>query len=241
MRAKMRILYIFPHPDDESFGPAAAMWNQKQLGHEIHLLTLTKGGATKVRHNLGLSIGEMGEVRHKEMLHVAKTLQLDSFRILDLPDSGLADIDPRIIEQAIEQHLHQLKPDIVISYPVHGISGFPDHLVTHAVVKRLYCQMRDNGHNWLRRLAFFTISPDQQRDFEASAIPIKSTPEHQIHVRTMVTEADNAAMDRALECYVTYKETIEKTMKTAPPFKEIVFQLFNESPRNVLNNVTDGL
>lgn len=142
----MRILYIFPHPDDESFGPAAAMWNQKQLGHEIHLFTLTKGGATKVRHKLGLSIDEMGEVRHKEMLNVAKTLQLDSFHILDLPDSGLADIDPRIIEEAIEQHLHQLKPDVVVSYPVHGISGFPDHLVTHAVVKRVYCQMRDEGH-----------------------------------------------------------------------------------------------
>lgn len=237
----MRILYIFPHPDDESFGPAAAMWNQKQLGHEIHLFTLTKGGATKVRHKLGLSIDEMGEVRHKEMLNVAKTLQLDSFHILDLPDSGLADIDPRIIEEAIEQHLHQLKPDVVVSYPVHGISGFPDHLVTHAVVKRVYCQMRDEEHTWLRRLAFFTISPEQQRDFEASAIPIKFTPDHQIHVRTKVTDSDNAAMDRALDCYVTYKETIEKTMKTAPPFKEIVFQLFGESPNHIYENVTDGL
>lgn len=237
----MRILYIFPHPDDESFGPAAAMWNQKQHGHEIHLLTLTKGGATKVRHTLGLSIDEMGEVRHKEILEVAKTLQLDSFHILDLPDSGLADIDPRTIEHKVEEHLMQLKPDVVVSYPVHGISGFPDHLVMHAVIKRVFCQMRADGHNWLRRLAFFTISPEQHRGFEASSIPVKSTPEHQIHVRTPVSELDNAMMDRALDCYVTYKETIEKTIKTVPPFHEIVFQLYNENPKEVLKNVTDGL
>lgn len=237
----MRILYIFPHPDDESFGPAAAMWNQKSHGHEIHLLTLTKGGATKVRHTLGLSVDEMGAVRHNEMLHVSKTLKLDSFRILDLPDSGLADIDPRIIERSIEEHILHLRPDIVVSYPVHGISGFPDHLVTHAVVKRVFCQMREDGHNWLRRLAFFTISPDQQRDFEASAIPIKSTAEHHLHVRTPVDDRDRQAMDQALDCYVTYQETIQKTIKTAPPFTEIVFQLFGESPKSVLIHLTDGL
>ena len=237
----MRILYIFPHPDDESFVHAAAISHHKRHGHEVHLLTLTKGGATKVRHKLGLSIAEMGEVRHKEMLDVARVLKLDSFKILDLPDSGLADIDPRVIEQAITDHVLWLKPDILVSYPVHGISGFHDHLVTHAVVKRIFCQLRDDGIQWLRRFAMFTISPDQQRDFEASAIPIKSTPEHQLHVRTNVTPEDNAEMDRALDCYVTYKETIDKTMKTAPAFKEIVFQLFDEQPENLLTDITEGL
>jgi N-acetylglucosamine malate deacetylase 2 len=237
----MRILYIFPHPDDESFGPAAAMWNQKQNGYEVHLLTLTKGGATKVRNNLGLSVEEMGEVRHREMLDVVNTLQIDSFHILDLPDSGLADMDPRIIEDEVKHHLLLIKPDIIVSYPVHGISGFPDHLVTHAVVKRVFCQLRDEGNAWLKRLAMITISPNQQKDFEASAIPIKSTPDHQIHVKIAVTDEDNAAMDRALDCYVTYKETIEKTIKTAPPFREIVFQLFDETPSCALTDLADGL
>ncbi len=58
----MRILYIFPHPDDESFGPANAMSKQVREGNEVYLLTLTKGGATKQRHKYGYSIKEMGEV-----------------------------------------------------------------------------------------------------------------------------------------------------------------------------------
>ena len=30
----MRILYVFPHPDDESFGPARAMATQRRQGHD---------------------------------------------------------------------------------------------------------------------------------------------------------------------------------------------------------------
>ncbi len=66
----MKILYIFPHPDDESFGPARAMSKQRRQGHEVYLLTLTRGGATKQRFKYGYSIEEMGEVRYREMLEV---------------------------------------------------------------------------------------------------------------------------------------------------------------------------
>ena len=61
----MKILYIFPHPDDESFGPANAMSKQRRQGHEVHLLTLTKGGATRQRHKYGYSVEEMGELLRK--------------------------------------------------------------------------------------------------------------------------------------------------------------------------------
>ena len=87
----MRILYVFPHPDDESFGPALAMTSQLRAGHEVYLLTLTKGGATKKRFKYDLSVPEMGEVRYKEMLEVEKVLQLSGMNVLDLPDSGFSD------------------------------------------------------------------------------------------------------------------------------------------------------
>ena len=58
----MRILYIFPHPDDESFGPARAMAAQRRQGHGVYLLTLTRGEATKVRHTFGWTLDQMGDV-----------------------------------------------------------------------------------------------------------------------------------------------------------------------------------
>ena len=146
----MRFLYIFPHPDDESFGPVAAMHQQLRSGREVYLLTLTKGGATKQRFRLGLSIEEMGEVRYKEMLDVRDTLGLTGMEVLDLPDSGLKEMDPRHIERVVAEHIQTMRPNIVVTYPVHGISGFHDHLVTHAVVKRVFLQMQESGQRTIR-------------------------------------------------------------------------------------------
>lgn len=86
----MRILYIFPHPDDESFEPAGAIHQQIQAGHEVFLLTLTKEDATKVRFQLGLSVQEMGEVREKKMHRVQQTLGLTGMTVLDYEDGGLS-------------------------------------------------------------------------------------------------------------------------------------------------------
>jgi hypothetical protein len=57
----MRILYVFPRPDDESFGPARAIAAQVRAGHAA---TLTKGGAPKEGRRLGFVIETMGDVRH---------------------------------------------------------------------------------------------------------------------------------------------------------------------------------
>ena len=84
----MRVLYIFSHPDDESFGPARVMSNQRRKGHEVFLLTLTRGGATRQQHMYGYSVEEMGAVRYKEMLDVARVRDLTGMTVLDLPDGG---------------------------------------------------------------------------------------------------------------------------------------------------------
>lgn len=113
----MRVLYVFPHPDDESFGPAPAIAKQRRQGHEVHLLTLTRGGATKVRHDMGLTVEEMGKVRVAEMEAMARELDLTSTTVLDFPDSGLKEMDPREIESAVAQHIEKLRAPVVVSYP----------------------------------------------------------------------------------------------------------------------------
>jgi LmbE family N-acetylglucosaminyl deacetylase len=235
----MIILYIFPHPDDESFGPAAAIRKQLDQGHEVHLLTLTKGGATKVRHTLGLNVAEMGEVRYEEMLQVKQVLQLSSLSVLDFPDGMLAQVDPLQLETAVKNHLLSLKANIVVAYPVHGISGFHDHLVTHAIVKRVFCELKASGNPHLKRLAMFTISEAQHIGFQKSAIPITFTPDERISVRTPLSEDDRMAMQQALACYTTYQDTIRKTVGTAPPMKEVVYELFGEHFNPPLQDITD--
>ncbi len=63
------------------------MAKQLRQGHEVFLLTLTRGGATKQRFKYNYTIEEMGSVRFGEMQRVNEVLGLSGMTVLDLPDS----------------------------------------------------------------------------------------------------------------------------------------------------------
>lgn len=230
----MRLLYVFPHPDDESFGPALAIAAQHRAGDEVYLLTLTRGGATKQRHRLGLSVDEMGRIRHDEMKRVADVLALDGMTVLDFPDSGLAEMDPRVLERAVREHVRMVAPDILVTYAVHGVSGFPDHLVTHAVVKRVYCELSDAddagsapaGFAPPRRLALFTLAEEE----EAGGGPsLKTSPEQDIDCAIAVGTPEIEAARAALACYETYQEVIREHDPLGRVGRTVYFEIFQES------------
>ncbi len=220
----MKILYIFPHPDDESYGPAPVMAQQHRQGHEVHLLTLTRGGATKRRFHYGYSVEEMGRVRKQEMHDVVRVLELDGFTIWDMPDSALKEMDPIEIEEAIERHIESIQPDVIVTYAVHGISGFPDHLVAHAVVKRVFAKLKREGKSHPKRLALFTLrnAPDK------SYFNLSSSPDADIDCCITPGDGDIEKGKEALLCYKTYLETIKKTkiMDQVPDPK--YFELYHE-------------
>lgn len=221
----MRFLYIYPHPDDESFGPAAVMHKQRREGHEVFLLTLTRGGATKQRHKLGLDVDAMGLVREQEMREVGKVLDLSGLTVLNLPDGRLKEIDPRTIEAAISAEIDRLRPDILVSYPVHGISGFHDHLVTHAVVKRVFCERRGTPGD-PRRFAMLALEKGPL--YHDLHFPLHFTREEEIDCVVTVEKADIAAQRDALACYCTYAEVIEATGIADRIGEEHCFDLFAE-------------
>ena len=231
-------LYVFPHPDDESFGPAPAMARQVREGHVVHLLTLTRGGATKVRHGLGLSVEAMGAVREREMRCVERALGLASLEVLDLPDGGLAALDPRAVEAAVAARVAAVRPDVVVTYAVHGISGHPDHLVAHAAVKRVFCQARE-APGGPRRLALFTLITGEMG---GAAPHLKGSPPEAIGARVRYAPADRARAEAALACYETYRETVEahRPLDAVEP-TGVPFVLFGEAPAAPLDDLAAGL
>ncbi len=231
----MRLLYVFPHPDDESFGPAPAMARQLREGHEVHLLTLTRGGATRQRHALALSVEEMGRVRLAEMEAVERTLGLTSMTVLDLPDSGLAEMDPRGIEEVVRRSMQALAPHVVVTYAVHGVSGFHDHLVTHAVVKRVFCELRE-GVGGPTRLALFTL---EEREGVQDAL--HTSPREAIDAVIPLSDQDLEAGRAALDCYGTYQETIRRADPLGRIGRAVHFELFQEAHDPPLASLTEGL
>lgn len=231
----MRILYVLPHPDDESFGPAGAIDKNIKEGHEVHLLTLTKGGATKQRYRLNLTIEQMGEIRFQEMQNVQKCLNLTSMEILDLPDSGLKEMDPRDLEKIIKDYTLKINPHILITYPVHGISGFYDHLVCHAAVKRIFVELK--GSSNVKRLAFFGVTDEDAK--KNIYFPIKAFKDEEIDCIVELSEENVKAAHTALDCYETYKEVIEGTHIKEMVTRSIPFEFFQESFNPPINSLTD--
>jgi LmbE family N-acetylglucosaminyl deacetylase len=230
----MKILYIFPHPDDESFGIGHAMHKQRRDGHEVYLFTLTKGGATKQRHKFGYDIETMGEVRYREMLEVEKALNLSGMRVIDLPDSGLSEMDPRKIEREIIAEIERIKPNVVVTYAVHGISGFHDHLVAHAVVKRAFIEMNERAP-YLKRLAFYTIT--EETASQGKLFKLNFSKLDSIDCIVKVDDVDIEACRNALDCYVTFKETIDNSGIKDLITNEIAFEFYRENFDPPVNDI----
>lgn len=217
------------------------MHRQLKQGHEVHLLTLTKGGATRQRHALGLSVEEMGEVRYKEMLAVEETLGLSSMEVLNLPDGGLKEMDPREIEKIISEYIRKIRPDILVSYPVHGISGFHDHLIMHYAAKRVFLQMQEEGAVYLKRLAFFTLPDSGAPSMQNGEFRMKRSEPELIDCIIPLEPADIQAMVDSLACYETYKDTIEATGVVEEVGDKVHFEIFNEAFDPPLQDLADKL
>jgi N-acetylglucosamine malate deacetylase 2 len=235
----MRILYIYPHPDDESFGTAHVMHKQIREGHEVLLLTLTRGGATKQRFKYNLSVEEMGEIRHKEMLCVEKVLGLTGMKVLNLPDSGLKEMDPGEIEEVVKNIIIRLNPDVIVTYAVHGISGFHDHLVTHAVVKRVFSEIRNNESGPFR-LAMLTLREEDAKKF-STLFNLSGSKEEEIDCVLTVDDEDIKKAHQALDCYETFRETIEKSKIKDHILKECYFEFYQEEFTPPVNDLFEGI
>ncbi len=234
----MKILYVFPHPDDESFGPAPAIAAQRRKGHEVYLLTLTKGEATKQRFRLGVSKEEMGEIRFKEMQCVSKVLDLSGMTVLDLPDSGLKEMDPAEIEQVIRDHVDEIQPDVLVTYAVHGISGFEDHLVSHAVVKSVYCDMQREGKTYPKRLALYTHFSEDQGEGKFN---LTSSKQEDIDCWVDASDDDYQKFLDALDCYETYQQVIEESNVKEEVGLRVPFEIFQEDFDPPLSDLGDKL
>ena len=233
----MKILNIFPHPDDESFGPASAIAHYRRSGHEVFLLTLTRGRATRQRLKHGYTVEQMGEIRFAEMQQVAKVLDLSQMTVLDFSDSGLKEMAPQLIEHAIAKHVEKIAPDVLVTYPVHGISGFHDHLVTHHLVKRVFLELKPRLQ--LQRLAFYALTQTQAD--KATHHRLSFSSHQEIDCVVNVDQQDVDALKQALSCYKTYQDMIEKTGIKNLVSQQIHFEFFQESFDPPVNDLLWGL
>ena len=80
----------------------------------------------------------------------------------------------------------------------------------HAVVKRAYVELRERV-DYLKRLAFWTIRAEEAAG-ASELFHLTGSKAEDIDVVMTVDEVDVEKQRQALDCYVTYRETIEIKM-----------------------------
>lgn len=239
----MKILYIFPHPDDESFGPAGVIHQQVHDGHQVYLLTLTKGEATKIRYKMGVSESEMAEIRFKELTAVAKFLKISQLDVLSFKDGTLAHMDPFELEDAIRKVIEAINPEILVTYPVHGISGHHDHLTTHFVVTRLFKELRQKHESNLKRLAFLTLPREDGLNDETRGgnYQVNRSLGKYIDAVIELSPEDRAAFLHCLDLYKTFQQVIEESRVKEKVKDKVYFEIFMEDYEPPLKKLESAL
>jgi LmbE family N-acetylglucosaminyl deacetylase len=125
---------VFAHPDDESFSAGGTLARYADQGVELTLVTATHGEAGAVGRApvepQGLAAWREGELRA-----AAAALGIRHVRLLGLPDGALPERNEDLAV-AIREALREIRPEVVLTEDVQGITGHPDHIaVTQAVVR----------------------------------------------------------------------------------------------------------
>ena len=130
----------------------------------------------------------------------------------------------------------------MITYPVHGGSGFHDHLVTYAVVKRAFLELQEHGLSYLRRLAFFTMPDSDKPSIQSDGWPrLKLSEQSLIDCVTPLRDIDVEKMKEALLCYESYQETVKKIGVVEKIGRSVHFEIAFEDHKPPLTDITDKI
>jgi two-component system, NtrC family, response regulator HydG len=152
--ARQSVLAIGAHPDDVEIGAAGALLVHRGLGHEVSILTLTRGARG------GTEDARSGE---SEMSAVAlgATLFLE-----DLHDTRITEGDPTI--GVISRVVDAVRPTVVYTHSLHDVHQ--DHRNTYQAamvavreVGRVYCFQSPSATVDFRPTRFVTIDEQLER------------------------------------------------------------------------------
>ena len=106
------------------------------------------------------------------------------------------------------------------------------------MVKRVYVELRERV-DYLKRLAFWTI-PEEGTD-RSELFHLTGSKAEDIDVVMTVDEVDVEKQRQALDCYITYQETIEAAGVRRSIPRKAVFEIYREAHDPPLGSLVDGL
>jgi LmbE family N-acetylglucosaminyl deacetylase len=145
LSTEQRLVVIFAHPDDESFGFGGLLSAFADAGFETTYVVGTRGEAGEILVPNLATRENLGEVRENELRAALKILGVGDVRFLGFRDSGMdgtpenndpgafINQDLNSVASTVADIIIEKRPTVVLTYGPDGIYGHPDHLMAHKV------------------------------------------------------------------------------------------------------------
>lgn len=137
-----RLLAVFAHPDDETFGAGGTLALYAQRGVAVHLVCATRGEVGEAPPDLK-GFPTVGAMRESELRCAAEILGLAGVHFLGYRDSGMPGSPDNTHPQAfaaapLEEtaratalYIRKLRPQVVVTFDPIGGYRHPDHIAAH--------------------------------------------------------------------------------------------------------------
>ncbi len=161
-----RLLAVFAHPDDETFGTGGTLAYYARHGVEVYLVCATRGEVGEAPPDLK-GFQSTGEMREDELRCAAGILSLKAVYFLGYRDSGMPgspdNANPRAlvaqptetVARELAHYIRDLRPQVVITFDPIGGYRHPDHIAIHRATVEA-CRISGDPSQTIDQLPPFT-------------------------------------------------------------------------------------
>jgi len=142
----LKLLAVFPHPDDETMGLGSTFARYSTEGVETHLVCATHGERGWFDSE-GSDPGFEGvaRIREVELQCAAENLGIHEVRLLDYIDGDVDQADNKEIIGSIVVHIRRIRPHVVVTFGPDGNYGHPDHIALSQFTNSALVCAADSG------------------------------------------------------------------------------------------------
>jgi len=212
------LLAVFAHPDDEAFRCGGTLALLAHSGVLVHVLTFTRGQAGSCGQPPVCAREELGVVRTNELLCSCQTLGLEAPLVLDYEDGRLIEVAQDEGVAQITSRIQSFHPQVVLTWPLDGLSGHPDHAAVSRWTLAAYQQVMNAGYDDLAALYYLAI-PDSLAK-KLGLDQLHTLPDNEITVTINVQSVWNQKI-AAIACHHT--QAGESPILQAPLERQIRF------------------
>jgi LmbE family N-acetylglucosaminyl deacetylase len=179
-----RLLAVFAHPDDEAFRCGGTLALLAQRGVQVHSITFTRGQAGSCGQPPICRHEQLGAVRTAELQCSCRALGIPPPLVLDYEDGRLAEVEADEGAAMITAQIRAVQPQILLTWPLHGLSGHADHAAVSRWTLSAYQQAIDAGD--VNISALYHLAMPESLARELGLAQLRTLPDRDITVTVEV-------------------------------------------------------